>query len=188
MIVDYIELDGVRYETEAPTTFSTGTWLPEDGVQPGFRQSETLHSNGYFQYASGNQTEGTEVRIAAQGTEGGESLTLLIDGEAVKNWVVSTDQQEYLFRFAGEITATNVQVRFDNDLFDEANGIDRNLIVDFIELDGERFETEAATTFSTGTWLPEDGVQPGFRQSETLHSGRLLPVCSRAHDRRPRCR
>jgi len=49
LVIDYIEVDGVRYETEAPTTFSTGTWL--DGfITPGFGRGDTLHYNGYFQY------------------------------------------------------------------------------------------------------------------------------------------
>jgi hypothetical protein len=40
----------VTYQTEAPDVFSTGTWLPSEGIIAGFRQSETLHIKGYFQF------------------------------------------------------------------------------------------------------------------------------------------
>lgn len=169
LIVDYVELDGTRYETEAPTTFSTATWLPEDGVQPGFRQSETLHSNGYFQYAEA-AAAGTEIRIAARGDEGSESMTLLIGDQAVESWTVSTEQQIYTFRADSDVQPLDIKLQFDNDALDRNIGFDRNLSIDYIELDGVRYETEAPTTFSTGTWLPADGIQPGFRLSETLHS------------------
>ena len=54
LIVDAIAVDGVRFETESSNVFSTGTFLSADGIAPGFRQSETLHANGFFQYSDGN--------------------------------------------------------------------------------------------------------------------------------------
>ena len=50
MIVDFIDIDGARFETEAANVYSTGTWRAEDGITPGYRQSDTLHSNGYFAF------------------------------------------------------------------------------------------------------------------------------------------
>ena len=47
--VDWIEVDGVRYETEAGSTYSTGTWA-SDSCAAGYPQSEWLHCNGFFQY------------------------------------------------------------------------------------------------------------------------------------------
>ena len=47
--IDRIEIDSTVYQTEAPTVFSTGTWLSGVGITPGFQMSEVLHANGYFQ-------------------------------------------------------------------------------------------------------------------------------------------
>ena len=78
--VDSITIDGVTYQTEHPTVYSTGTWQPEDGIVPGFRESEILHTSGYFQYAEILPNNGSVVEIRANGTEGPENMELRIDG------------------------------------------------------------------------------------------------------------
>ncbi len=168
--IDAIVIDGVRYETEAPSVFSTGTWLAADGVQPGFRQSEFLHSNGYFQFAGGGNNNGSTIDVRARGDEGGEQFSVLIDGAVAFSGTATTANQTFSFAADATVTADQVRVEFTNDLYDTSNNIDRNLRVDYIAIDGERFQTEAPTVFSTGTWLAADGITPGFRQSETLHS------------------
>ena len=55
--IDRIEIDGVVFETEDPEVFSTGTRQPGVGFQTGFKESEWLHGNGYFQYAGTGTTE-----------------------------------------------------------------------------------------------------------------------------------
>jgi glucose/arabinose dehydrogenase len=166
--LDAILIDGQRFETEDPSVFSTGTWLPADGVQPGFRQDEYLHSNGYLQFA--NTNNGSTIQIRARGSEGGEQFNLLIDQQVAGTYSVTTSDQTFSYTAADQVNADQVRIEFLNDAYDPAAGIDNNLIVDFISIDGTTFQTEASTTFSTGTWLPADGIQPGFRQSEFLHS------------------
>jgi|GEM_PF-261474 len=52
VIVDYMELNGVRYESEAPSTFSVGSWNEATRCLEGFKESEWLScNNGYFEYA-----------------------------------------------------------------------------------------------------------------------------------------
>ena len=169
--VDYIEVDDVRYESEAPTTFSTGSWLAEDGIVPGFGRSETLNANGFFRYAEPTVEPPVEnqIQIAASGSEGGETMALVIDGETVQTWDVTTTQAVYTYQASSGVAIEDIRVEFTNDVYDPDNNIDANLNVDYLQLGDTRYETEAPTTFSTGTWLPADGVQPGFRQSETLH-------------------
>lgn len=48
--VDRVNIDGVDYQSEAPTTYSTGTWAFGTGCAPGFKRSEFLHCTGYFAY------------------------------------------------------------------------------------------------------------------------------------------
>ncbi|MEZ6120154.1 MAG: Calx-beta domain-containing protein [Pirellulaceae bacterium] len=167
--IDRIEVDGQSFETESSTVYSTGTWLPADGIAPGYRQSETLHGNGYFQYAE-QANDGTEIDIHAYGNDGSESMELRIDGVVVQSWTnVGTTLGHFHYTHTSPVTADQVQVAFTNDVYDPANNIDLNLIVDHVALDGQVFETEAPTVYSTGTWLPADGITPGYRQSETLH-------------------
>ena len=171
LIVDNITIDGVTYETEAADGFSTGTWQPDDGITPGFRQSEILHSSGEFRYAAKNTGNVSKVTIRAAGDTGTENMDLRIDGTTVGSWTnVSTTSLNYTIQTNGTVTSDRVQVAFTNDFYDPANGIDSNLIVDFISIDGVIYQTEHPSVFSTGTWLPADGITPGFRQSEILHT------------------
>ncbi len=168
--IDAIVIDGVRFETEAPSTFSTGTWQPADGIVPGNRQSEYLHAAGYFQFAGGNSST-TNITVNARGADGSESFALQINGVTVRTWNnVSTTTSSYNHTATGNVTPDQIRVVFLNDAFDQATGLDRNLIVDDIVVGGTQIETEDPSVFSTGTWRSQDGVVPGFRQSETLHA------------------
>ena len=164
LIVDAIEVDGVRFETESSTVFSTGTFLNADGIQPGFRQSETLHSNGFFQYSDGDG--GSFLTIQARGSEGGEQFRLILNGETVQTFTTTTQFQNFGFNSDRIVELSDIEIEFFGDQFDAAQGIDTNLEVNFIVIDADPFEVDAPTTFSTGTFLDADGIQPGFRQSE----------------------
>ncbi len=175
--VDSITVNGVTIETENPNVFGTGTWKPEDGITPGNRESEFLHTNGYFEYydpnAGGNN--GSLITIRAAGQTNEEIMELRIDGQAVESWVnIGGDANagqfvSYSFTAADTVTADQVQVAFTNDFYVDGV-VDRNVRVDWIEIDSQRFESEDPSVFSTGTWKPEDGIVPGFRESEFLHT------------------
>ena len=168
LTINNILVDGLAYQTEASSVFSTGTWLPDDGVTPGFGRGETLHSNGYFQFAS---SDTTQIDIRARGETGQESMSLQVDGVTVRTWNnIGTSDAFYTHNVAGNVTADQIRVTFNNDFFDEATNTDRNLIVNFIRVNEQAFQTEDASVFSTGTWTPADGIVPGFGRGETLHS------------------
>lgn len=46
--VDYIELNGVQYQSEAPNTYSVGVW--NGSCNGGFKEKPILACNGYFHY------------------------------------------------------------------------------------------------------------------------------------------
>jgi hypothetical protein len=51
LFVDKINIDGVDYESERPTTHSTGSWnFSQRACIPGSYQTEALVCNGYFEY------------------------------------------------------------------------------------------------------------------------------------------
>ena len=175
LAIDAIVVDGTRFETEAPNVFSTGTFLAADGVQPGFRQSETLHANGLFQFADGAGGGGggsSDIRVRARGIEGGEQFNLLLGGQVVQTFTTSTTNtgfQNFNFTANFDVSLSDVSIEFFGDQFDPSQGIDTDLEVNFIEIDGQRFQTEASTTFSTGTYA-NGGVTPGFFESQILHT------------------
>ena len=129
-----------------------------------------LHSGGYFHFDH-DANDGSVVEITARGDEGVETFDLLIGGAVVASYATSSAYQTFTHHAAGIVAADDVRIQFTNDLYDPANGIDNNLQVDFISIDGIDFQTEDPSVYSTGTWKPADGVVPGFRESEWLHSG-----------------
>ena len=175
LVVDAIVVDGNRFETEGPGVFSTGTFLDADGIQPGFRQSETLHANGFFQFADDGSGGGggSDIRVRARGIQGGEQFNLILGGQVVQTFTTSTTQtsfQNFNFTANFDVELSDVSIEFFGDQFDPSQGIDTDLEVNFIEIDGERFQTEAPTTFSTGTFVFPDGIVPGFHESQFLHT------------------
>ncbi|EMI24260.1 DUF4347 domain-containing protein [Rhodopirellula europaea] len=173
LVVDSITVNGVTVESENANTFGTGTWREEDGVAPGFRRSEWIHSNGYFQYAAPSAS--SSISVYAAGAENTETIELWIDGQRAQTWqniggdIDTGDFVKLDFEAVSTVDISQVQIRFTNDLYQADDGIDRNVRIDRIELDGTSYQTEAETVYSTGTWQ-ENGLTPGFKQSEWLHA------------------
>ena len=183
--IDAIEIDGVRFETEDSSVFSTGTFVNADGIVPGFGRGEILHTNGFFQFAGGGGIT-TPITVNARGTEGTESFALQIDGQTVEVFDnISTNFSSYNFEATGNVTADQIRVVFLNDQYDPANGIDSNLVVDDIVVGGVQFETEASNVFSSGTFLPEDGIAEGFGRGDTLHVNGFFEFSSQAVSETP---
>ena len=119
-----------------------------------------------------SEPEMTELVIYASGDDGRENMSLEINGVVVETWeAVGTGQTAFVYRSEEKFTASDVRISFTNDRWDPTQDIDYNLTVDRIEIDGIVTETEDASTFSTGTWLPGDGIADGFGRGETLNGG-----------------
>ena len=179
--VDRIQIDNTIYETEAETVFSTGTYLAADGIQPGFRQSEFLHSNGYFQYSLNS---GSIIHIFAAGNTGNENIEFQIDGLPVAAWsqiagnIETRQWSEFAFRAATTVTASQIRIAFTNDFY--APPIDYNVDVDKIVLDGISYESESPTTLSTGTYVvAQSQVVTGYWESESLNANGYFQYAAR---------
>jgi len=117
------------------------------------------------------------VSVFAQGSTGGEILEVEVLGQGTIATIDSlpTDGfQEFQFSVDESVTADDIRINFVNDQFDANTGTDRNVFVDRIEIDGNVFQTEDASVFSTGTWRQSDGVQPGFGRGNALHANGYL--------------
>ena len=182
--IDKIVVDGVTIETESTEVFSTGTWKLDDGITPGFRESEFLHTNGYFQFPASSTGEGeatgSVIEIRARGDEGSEQFNLQVQGRLVGTYQVTSEMQTFRYTHSETVGADDIRVEFINDQWDPAAGIDSNLTVDFIAIDSEKFETEDPSVFSTGTWKAEDGIVEGNRESETLHTNGYFQFADKA--------
>ena len=177
--VDYLRVDGETYQTESPGVFSTGTYTSATGCADGNKQSEWLHCNGYFQYeiagdgAQGNappdggEPEATiDVAFRARGTTGDERVELLVGGDRVATFELTTTMATYVHEHDG-VLGVDVRLRFVNDR--SGVGFDRNVWVDYLRVDGETYQTESPGVFSTGTYTSATGCADGNKQSEWLH-------------------
>lgn len=122
-----------------------------------------------LQFADKNNTR-SEILIRARGNKGGEQFSLQIDSQVVSAFTTKSNYQTFSYIASNAVTADQVRIEFTNNFEDSAIEIDNQLYVDYIEIDGVRFETEDPRVYSTGTWLEADGIQPGFRQRQTLHA------------------
>lgn len=111
------------------------------------------------------------VEIFAAGSTGQENFDLLVNDQVVATFtnVGGNVQQRDFVRFAFEtpqtVTPGDIAIRFTNDAFNAATGLDRNLVVDRIAVDGVTVQTESPSTFSTGIW--QNGLTgPGFFETE----------------------
>ena len=176
--IDRIVVDGETIEAESAEVFSTGTWKSTDGIVPGFGRGDILHANGYFQFPASQVEEpgtpgaadGSVIQVTARGSEGTESFNLVIKGRTVATFDAALADQTFSYTHTDTVSANDVRIEFFNDRWEPEAGIDANLIVDKINIDGTDYQTEAPSVFSTGTWKAADGIVPGNRESETLHT------------------
>ena len=119
------------------------------------------------------------VQIYAAGGTGQETLALRVDDQVVaefNNIGGDASAREYVeleFETDQRITAGQLRIDFTNDLFDAATGLDRNLFIDRIVIDGPTFgvtyQTEGPSVFHTGLWRDGGVTEPGFLRTETLN-------------------
>jgi glucose/arabinose dehydrogenase len=171
--VDGVTVNNAKYETEATSVFSSGTYSTGAGGRlPGFRQTETLHYNGYLEYGAAGST----IQVRAAGATGQEQMQLLIGGTPVATYnnvggnFSTRTFVTFTYHHPTAIPLNQVRVAFTNDGL-TSGGADKNLRVDAVVLDGQTFQTEAPTTFTTGHAIAGMGRQIGRFNTEVLYYG-----------------
>ena len=172
LFVDAVTVAGVRFETEHPSVYSTGTWDPiTNGRLPGYRETEALHYDGYFQYAA---LQGSTIQVRAAGNTGEEQMELQIGGATVATFAVvggnygGREFETFTYTHPTTVALNQIRVAFVNDAI-TPSGLDRNLRVDAVVIDGVRHETEGPDVYSTGTYIVGQGRVEGRLQTEELH-------------------
>ncbi|MEM6799090.1 MAG: carbohydrate-binding domain-containing protein, partial [Planctomycetota bacterium] len=167
--VGSILVAGEIFQTEAASTWSTGTFTAGAGCEPGFFSTEFLHCNGEFSYLAGGRT----IDIRAAGSTGEERMELRIGGETVRTWDnVGGDaarRQFNVFSYTHPtvVSLEEVSVAFVNDGITSA-GADRNLRVNRVTLGGVDYESEAATVLTTVNSPTATSCPTGFNETEYL--------------------
>ena len=164
LIVDKIIVDGIEFESEAETTYSTGTWVAAGVPHEGFLNSNTLHVTGYFEYEAA-----TDIVVRAAGEEGTEQIRLQIDGLTATTYDLSTNFETFTYRHFTKLTPDQIRVEFFDDVYLPENGIDKNVLVDWIRIEGMQIETESNDVYSNATYS-NDGLEPGFGRGSILHT------------------
>lgn len=173
--VTEVRIGSEAFDPNQSNVFSTGTWLPGDGIADGFGRGNVLNGNGYFSFSSPRET--TQIDVEAYGPDA--QFDILIDDVVVESFTAGprtrlTDIYTYIAD--GDITPDRIKIAFTNDLL--TNDFDRNLTINSIRV-GPNLEYDPFSSnrvFSTGTWLPEDGVSPGFSRGTILHSNGFMSI------------
>ncbi len=131
---------------------SKGVWNGTDcGI--GFRQSQVLACNGWFEFIIDPTdppppppTDGY-VSVQLRGATGTESVFVSAGEVTSESFVAADTETVYTFEFSGVFDA--IRINFENDGFDQ-RGRDRNVFVDWVEVNG--FRAEAETLLGKGVW------------------------------------
>ena len=169
LLVDKIVLDGVEFETEHPTTFSTGIW--RDGLTgPGFFETEFLNVDSIFTYSESQLTTGSRIEFDALGMTGDEVILLRLGDQRVASFNFESANQVETFSFVStdEVAIEDLTILFVNDSFDPNTGIDRNVqIFEYRVISRSDGSTQVSRTtdgdvISTGIFVPGEGITSGF--------------------------
>lgn len=190
LTVDKVVVDGVVYEAEAANVYSTGTF-DGNALISGYGLGDTLYGNGQIVFGT-DPADGRQLKVRASGSTGEELLHVKVRNTNLVNPILATfvapqgEPQDLFVTVNGDFDAGDVEIEFFNDLYQPEIGFDRNLRVDYVEVDGERFETEGPLVFSSGTYIAGEGVIARLGAgSEYLHANGTFRYSAFANDTVP---
>ena len=123
------------------------------------------------------------VQVFAAGATGQEQMVVNVGDTSFDVTVGGNpgELQEFTFEvenrfFPGlPVSINGVTIEFVNDAFDPSTGLDRNLTVDKVVIDGVAYEAEDSSVYSTGTFNG-DSLVSGFGLGETLYGLSLIHI------------
>jgi len=170
LTVRKVDLGGTILRSDDRGTTSTGTYVANDGgCRSRASESLVLHCNGTFAYSVPSGTvlgrtaeTGPAVSVRAVGRSGGEQMQIRINGKIVASATVGSQWEVVRAALPVGTAVTSAEVQFVND------GTDRDLRVDYLEVDGQRFQSESSNTRALGTYVDGSCAERGS-SSEWLH-------------------
>ena len=171
--VDWVELDGDRRQGESGDVWSTGKFTPGTGCTSGPSESEALYCAGFLHF--GGTPDGPTVRVHGIGSTGTENIELQVDGIAIATGQVAVVGNPFAsgaatgsteFTLPDDLDHGRIRIAFVNDGFYE--GVDRNVRIDQIEVDGVTYPTADPLIESEGSWGNGSQCDRGFFETEVL--------------------
>lgn len=156
-IHDYMVLatEGYQSRGSSDITVSEGQSGNTGSSNDGSTSSNDDSSTG------GSSASSSDIVVRARGTAGGEHINLLVGGNVVADWSLTTTVADYTYSGSA---AGDIQVEFDND------GGNRDVILDYVVVNGETRQAEDME-YNTATYNGECG---GGSFSETMHCGGVI--------------
>jgi len=174
--LDYVEVGGTTYQTEASSTYQIGVWTNStNGCSlGGYYTSSVLHCTGYVHFLAAPTITAIVVRAKSVGAAGSNLTIEVMDSSAPTGGVVQqtrtftnlpTGFADYAFVSSGAIPANRIRVRYPND------DAGRDLEIDYVQVGGTTHQAEASSTYQIGVWTnPTDGCSlGGYYGSSVLH-------------------
>jgi|HigsolmetaAR205D_1030408.scaffolds.fasta_scaffold02820_1 Beta-1,4-xylanase len=161
VVVDYIIVNGETRQAEAQS-YNTAVWSNGSCGNGGF--SEWMHCNGVIGFGNvSSPVQANTISVRARGTTGQESITLRVDNTDIATWTLTTSFQDYT---ASTNLTGGITVAFTND-----DGGSRDVVVDYIVVNGETRQTEAQS-YNTAVWANGSCGNGGF--SEWMHCNGVI--------------
>ena len=112
------------------------------------------------------------VDVMAWGTTGEEVLVVTLNDDVVSEtqMLPLAESSVITFEVPDNANPIDLKLEFRNDLYLPDQGIDRNLVIESFEFNGEDLFGDGDNIYSTGTWLDVDGISPGFGRGNVLHA------------------
>jgi|GEM_PF-2701212 len=110
-----------------------------------------------------------DIVIRARGTNGDENIALYINGQPVQFWNLTENFQDYTYTPPYAIIVNELSIEFLNDRWEPSNSINYDAQIDYITVNGTRYDSEHASTSSTGSWDQEGWCASGNKSTEWLH-------------------
>jgi endo-1,4-beta-xylanase len=121
--------------------------------------STTTTSGGYTTTTTRGGGGSNTIVVRARGVAGSEHIYVTVDGNQIGDWTLSTSYQNYS---ASTNNTGGINVCFDND-----DGEDRDVQIDYITVNGSTRQAEDQS-YNTGVWQ-NDECGGGDGMSEWLH-------------------
>jgi hypothetical protein len=156
--INFGSVSGGGGSTTTTTTAATTTTSGSSWWGGGSWWGSTTTTSGATTTTSGGGGGGSNsIVVRARGVAGSEHIYVTVGGSQIGDWTLSTSYQNYS---ASTNNTGDINVCFDND-----DGEDRDVQIDYIDVNGSRRQAEDQSS-NTGVW--QDG-SCGGSNSEWLH-------------------
>jgi len=112
------------------------------------------------QSAALSVTDGNLITVRARGNQGAETINLTVNGSVVRSWAVTTVFRT--FSYTTMQTVESLRVGYNSGNWPNV------VVVDYVTVNGTRYESEGPSTFSSGSWDDVNGCAKGYKLTQRL--------------------